>query len=114
MPETLTIAQRIRRDSRHRENYERQARYPAGTVRRSPRGNLPRAVPPSVLVSCRICAEHPEEHPNDFRYLYRKVGNPPQFLWLDSQGRQEGKTTYPSIYRAVQDYVRRGWEDASW
>jgi hypothetical protein len=113
MADSLTIAQRMRRDTRHRENYERQARYPKGTVRRSPRGNLPQGIPPTALVSCRVCAEHPEKHPNDFRYLYRRVGSPPVFLWLDSSGRTD-RTTYPSVFQAVQDLVRKGWEDATW
>lgn len=113
MPSELTIAQTRRRDARHRANYERQARYPKGMVRRSPRANLPSGIPPTEMVSHRICAEHPEKHPNDFRYLYRKVGTPPQFLWLDSGARTNGKT-YPSAFAAIADLVKQGWEDATW
>lgn len=112
MTNSLSIAQRIRRDARHRENYERQARYPKGTIRRSPRANLP-AMPPTLFTSCRICAEHPEEYPNDYRYLFRRVGSPPTFAWYDSEGRTDGET-YPSVFRAIAPMVRAGWEDATW
>ena len=59
----------------------------------------------------------PAQHPNDFLYLFRKVGKlqRPEFFWLDMQGGNRGtQKTYPSIYAALAPYIQSGWLDASW
>lgn len=120
MPE-LTYEQTIRKNERQMLNYQRQALMPPHTRPRiSPRDNMPKAhhgVTRTDFVSCRVCIEHPQDHPNDFLYLYRRVArlHRPEFFWLDAEGKNRGtKPTYPSIYQAIAPYVRAGWLDASW
>ena len=120
MPE-LTYKQKLRQSDRQALNYARQARMPPDTRPRiSPRDNIPgptNGVTPTDFVSCRVCIEHPEDHPNDFLYLFRRVGRlrQPEFFWLDMLGANRGtRKTYPSIFAAIAPYVRDGWEDASW
>jgi hypothetical protein len=117
----LTYEQTIRKTERQSLNYQRQAMMPlASRPRISPRDNMPKphhGVTKQLFASCRVCIEHPSDHPNDFLYLYRRVAklNRPEFFWLDAEGKNRGtQKTYPSIYAALAPYIRAGWLDASW
>lgn len=106
---------------RQRENYARQARMPEESRPRwSPRRSMPRShqgVLPTDLTSMRTCVENPEDYPNDFRYLFRVTGTPlaePQYIWLDIDGERKPNRVFPSLFQAIEYYISRKWEDASW
>lgn len=117
---TLTAHQRRKQQSGILLHYAREARMPEPERPRiSPQRNQPKpanGVHPHEWISMRTCVENPEEHPNDFRYLYKRTGSPndPTYVWFTMEGQQDPPRTFPSIVQALSPYILEGWEDASW
>lgn len=135
-PGRLTFAQQLRRNTGLQQHRQRQVHYPLDPTdpkgKRRIRRESPQrqarllAVPRDTATPVHHTAvEHPQDHPNQFLYLYLlnpdNTGGARSFVWMrHAPDPDTGKGFHPlarqhtSVYEAIVHMYNAGFLDASW